>query len=91
MSSKRNEESSQTVSTRPIKKLLIVDNGDPILGKKKALELTPKPKKKSTLSHLGSNKGSNGPLFDPNAKAPEPPRMRSNSKGNLKGLLIFPN
>ena len=92
MSSKRNEESSQTISTKPTKKIHTYDNGDPILGKRKPQELTPRPKKKSTLSYLGSsNKGSNGPLFDPNTKVPEPQKTRSNSRGNLKGLLIFPN
>jgi hypothetical protein len=61
--SKRNEESTSTISTKPIKKLLIKDNGDPILGKRKPAEKVPMPKKRSVLSHLGSNKNSDGPLF----------------------------
>ena len=61
--SKRNEESTSTISTKPIKKLLIKDNGDPILGKRKPAEKVSMPKRRSVLSHLGSNKNSDGPLF----------------------------
>jgi hypothetical protein len=71
-SSQINKESMTPKKSKPQKKIIVVDNGDPILGFNKKDEEPSKPKKLSSLTYLRSNTESEGPLFAPCTETPEP-------------------